>query len=226
MFRRFLPLLLFLIALSCVRRTHSWSITPDSCAVETQLPRRRKWRKRRWKRGSGDGSGSSDGTGSGDRQWRRRRGRSYLKNSGKLEVAQHIANHESPRTRSFTTGGRMKFHSTKSSGSRSEAFRQSGQMTILHRTPLFPAFIGKTGEHREGRWCGTTRGDDQATAETSGACRPTISLTHSGRGITTFCKMTAPWKPRSKSPGMPTAEPQNSMTAATRRCSWRTWSRY
>jgi hypothetical protein len=37
----------------------------------------------------------------------------YLKNSGKLEVAQHIASHESPRT---TTGARTRFRSTKLSG--------------------------------------------------------------------------------------------------------------
>jgi hypothetical protein len=34
----------------------------------------------------------------------------YLKNSGKLEIAQHIANHESPRgRRSSTTDARMRF---------------------------------------------------------------------------------------------------------------------
>jgi site-specific recombinase XerD len=37
----------------------------------------------------------------------------YLKNKGALETAQQIANHESPRTRSFTTAARTRSRSTK-----------------------------------------------------------------------------------------------------------------
>ena len=37
----------------------------------------------------------------------------YLKNSGKLEVAQQIANHESPRTTKLYDRGRTRFHSTR-----------------------------------------------------------------------------------------------------------------
>jgi integrase len=44
----------------------------------------------------------------------------YLKNSGKLEVAQQIANHESPRTTKLYDRRRTRFHSTKSSESRSK----------------------------------------------------------------------------------------------------------
>ena len=47
----------------------------------------------------------------------------YLKNSGKLEVAQHIANHESPRTTKLYDRRQDEILSTKSSASRSEASR-------------------------------------------------------------------------------------------------------
>jgi integrase len=40
----------------------------------------------------------------------------HLKNSGKLEVAQQIANHESRARPSFMTGARMRFLSTRSNG--------------------------------------------------------------------------------------------------------------
>src|SRR5580692_10517697 len=52
----------------------------------------------------------------------------------------------------------------------------------------------------------------------------TIRLTPSGRPASRiFWKMTGPWKPHSASPATPTAGPQNFMTAAGRRCSWRIW---
>jgi site-specific recombinase XerD len=44
----------------------------------------------------------------------------YLKNSGRLEVAQHIANHESPRRPNSTTGAKMIFLWTRLNALRSE----------------------------------------------------------------------------------------------------------
>jgi hypothetical protein len=39
-------------------------------------------------------------------------------------------------------------------------------------------------------------------------------------GITNFLKMTAPLKPLSESPVMPTVGPRNSMTDVVRKCYW------
>jgi hypothetical protein len=138
----------------------------------------------------------------------------------------------------------MKFLSTKSSGSRSEESRLStadrqnektffrgGTNAIIRRAlekeleaPLFPAALGKTGKLSR-RPLVRTDAADMLKRRLKQAGLPAHYSPHSsGRPASQiFWKMTAPLKPLSGSPVTPIVGPRNCMTAAVRRCSWRTW---
>ena len=92
------------------------------------------------------------------------------------------------------------------------------------QSPLFPASIGKTGKLSR-RPLVRTDAADMLKRRLKQAGLPAHYSPHSFRRPASriFWKMTALWRRPSESPATPTAEPRNSMTAAVRRCYWRTW---
>jgi site-specific recombinase XerD len=89
---------------------------------------------------------------------------------------------------------------------------------------LFPAALGKTGKLSHRPLVRTDAADMLKHDSSKRGYRLTIRLTHSGPPASRiFWKMTAPLKPLSELPAMPTAGPRNSMTAAVRRFCSRIW---
>jgi hypothetical protein len=92
------------------------------------------------------------------------------------------------------------------------------------QSPLFPASIGKSGKLSR-RPLVRTDAADMLKRRLKQAGLPAHYSPHSFRatGITNFLENDGTLEAASESPAMPTAGPRNSMTAAVRRCSWRTW---
>jgi hypothetical protein len=91
-------------------------------------------------------------------------------------------------------------------------------------SPLFPASIGKTGKLSRRPFVRTDAADMLKRRLKKLDCRRIIRLTHFGPPASRiFWKMTALLKPLNASPATPTAGPRNSMIAAVRRCSSKTW---
>jgi hypothetical protein len=92
------------------------------------------------------------------------------------------------------------------------------------QAPLSRADIGKTGKLLR-QPLARTDAADTLKRRLKQAGVPAHYSPHSFRvtRITNFLENLAPLKQLNASPGTPTAEPRNSMTAAARRCFWRIW---